>query len=74
MESTIAPYVKQLVKKYDLYIKTHPKGQELVKPVLEIQVAGSSTNEEEIKERVQKAVEELKQIGKQLGGTVKQTQ
>ena len=74
MESTIAPYVKQLVKKYDLYIKTHPKGQELVKPILEIQVAGSSTNEEEIKERVQKAIEELKQIGKQLGGIVKQSQ
>jgi len=74
MESTIAPYVKQLVKKYDLYIKTHPKGQELVKPVLEIQVAGSSTNESEIKEKVQKAVEELKQIGKQLGGTILQIQ
>ena len=74
MESTIAPYVKQVVKKYDLYVKTHPKGHELAKPILEIQVAGSSTNEEEIKERVQKAIEELKQIGKQLGGTILQSQ
>ena len=74
MESTIAPYVKRLVKKYDLYIKTHPKGQELANPILEIQVAGSSTNENEIKEKVQKAIEELKQIGKQLGGTILQSQ
>lgn len=70
MESTIAPYVKQLVKKYDLYIKTHPKGQELSRPILEIQIAGSSKDERDIKERIEKATEELKQIGKQLGGTI----
>ncbi|BAB66480.1 MULTISPECIES: nicotinamide mononucleotide deamidase-related protein [Sulfurisphaera] len=73
MESTIAPYVKQLVKKYDLYIKTHPKGQELSKPILEIQIAGSSENEAEIKERIQKALEELKEIGVKLGGTIIQS-
>ncbi|QIW24292.1 nicotinamide mononucleotide deamidase-related protein [Sulfolobus sp. S-194] len=73
MESTIAPYVKQLVKKYDLYIKTHPKGQELSKPLLEIQIAGSSENEAEIKERIQKASEELKEIGVKLGGVITQS-
>lgn len=71
MESSLAPYVKDLVKKYDLYIKTHPKGQELVKPLLEIQIAGSSENEDEIKTRIEKAVKELKDIGVKLGGVIK---
>ncbi|BFH74436.1 nicotinamide mononucleotide deamidase-related protein [Sulfurisphaera javensis] len=74
MESSIAPYIKQLVKKYDLYIKTHPKGQELTSPLLEIQVAGSSKDENEIRNRIEKAIEELKEIGIKLGGTILESQ
>lgn len=70
MESTIAPYVKQLVKKYDLYIKTHPKGYELSHPVLEIQVAGSSESYEDISRRINDCVLELKDIVKKLNGII----
>lgn len=72
MESVMAPYVKQLVKKYDVYIKTHPKGKELENPLLEIQVAGSSKNENEIKEKVKECINELKEIGIKLGGKLKE--
>ncbi|BCU71309.1 nicotinamide mononucleotide deamidase-related protein [Stygiolobus caldivivus] len=72
MESTIAPYVKQLVKKYDLYIKTHPKGKELENPVLEIQIAGSSISEDEIERKIKECKKELIDIGVRLGGLVEE--
>ena len=72
MESTIAPYVKELVKKYDLYIKTHPKGKELENPILEIQIAGSSENKEEIEKRVKECKKELMEIGNRLGGVIEE--
>ncbi|BDC19058.1 nicotinamide mononucleotide deamidase-related protein [Acidianus sp. HS-5] len=74
MESALAPYVKQLVKKYDLYIKTHPKGYELSNPSLEIQIAGNSENENEIKKRIESCINELKEYIKNLGGTIKTSQ
>ncbi|AHC51742.1 competence protein ComA [Sulfolobus acidocaldarius SUSAZ] len=72
MESTIAPYVKELVKKYNLYIKTHPRSKEMDKPELEVQVAGSSTDKEEIIRIVNECINELKQIGTRLGGRVQE--
>lgn len=72
MESTIAPYVKELVKKYNLYIKTHPRSKEMDKPELEVQVAGSSTDKEEITRIVNECINELKQIGTRLGGRVQE--
>ncbi len=71
MESAIAPYIAKLVKKYDLYIKTHPKGYELSNPTLEIQIAGSSENPEEIKERIKSCKEEIIKVAKELGGTIR---
>ncbi|AWR97099.1 nicotinamide mononucleotide deamidase-related protein [Acidianus sulfidivorans JP7] len=70
MESALAPYVKQLVKKYDLYIKTHPRGYELSNPSLEVQVAGSSENEEEITKKIDDCLNEIKNIAKNLGGII----
>ncbi|ARM75742.1 nicotinamide mononucleotide deamidase-related protein [Acidianus manzaensis] len=70
MESAIAPYIKQLVKKYDLYIKTHPRGYELSNPSLEIQIAGSSSNEEEINKKIDECLTEIKDIVKKLGGVI----
>ncbi len=74
MESALAPYVKQLVKKYDLYIKTHPKGYELSNPSLEIQIAGNSENEDEIRKRISNCIDELKEYIKNLGGIIKTSQ
>lgn len=74
MESTIAPYIKQLVKKYDLYIKTHPKGYELSEPYLEIQVAGSSNSYEEISRRIDSCINEIKDIVRNLHGIIRTEQ
>ena len=72
MESALAPYVKQLVKKYDIYIKTHPKGYELSHPVLEIQIATSGKVEEEVKAKIQNVKKELEDIVvKELKGIIK---
>lgn len=74
MESALAPYIKQLVKKYDLYIKTHPKGYELSNPSLEIQIAGSSEDEGEIRKRINDCIRELEEYIKNLGGVVRHSQ
>ncbi|AOL17687.1 competence damage-inducible protein A [Sulfolobus sp. A20] len=71
MESAIAPYIKTLVKKYDVYIKTHPKSYELTNPILEIQIATSGTNEEEVKNKVKGVKAELENIVRSLNGIIK---
>lgn len=70
MESAIAPYVTQLVKKYDLYIKTHPKGYELSNPSLEIQIAGSSENEKEIVNKIELCKNDIIQVIHKLNGKI----
>jgi molybdenum cofactor synthesis domain-containing protein len=70
MESAFAPYVKEAVKKFDLYVKTHPKGLEVSNPVLEVQVAGSSSDEAELNRRLNECVEYLKSKAVELGGKI----
>ncbi len=70
MESALAPYVKEAVKKFDLYVKTHPKGKEISEPELEVQIAGSSRDEEEIKRRISDCEAYLKEKAKELGGVI----
>ncbi|BBG27401.1 nicotinamide mononucleotide deamidase-related protein [Sulfuracidifex tepidarius] len=57
-ESSISPLIKELVKKYNLYIKSHPKGKELQDPELEIQIAGNGQLDE-IRRRVKECREEM---------------
>lgn len=57
-ESSISPIIKELVRKYNLYIKSHPKGKELENPELEIQIAGNGQLDE-IKRKVRECKEEL---------------
>ncbi|EZQ03185.1 damage-inducible protein CinA [Candidatus Acidianus copahuensis] len=70
MESALAPFITQLVKKYDLYIKTHPKGYELSNPMLEIQIAGSDKDEINLDKRISYCKEEIKEKVKELGGLI----
>ncbi|MEM0373934.1 MAG: nicotinamide mononucleotide deamidase-related protein [Sulfolobaceae archaeon] len=69
MESTIAPYVKELVNKYNLYIKTHPKGYEVQRPYIEVQIAGSG--DEKVRDLVKECKEELIKIFLKLGGKLR---
>jgi molybdenum cofactor synthesis domain-containing protein len=70
MESAIAPYITQLVKKYDLYIKTHPKGYELSHPSLEIQIAGNSEDEKDIANKIELCKSDIIQIIQKLNGKI----
>ncbi|BBD73895.1 competence protein ComA [Sulfodiicoccus acidiphilus] len=70
MESVLAPHVISRVKKYNLYIKTHPKGREVGDPYLEVQIAGSSPDREELLNRLESCEKELREIVAKMGGIV----
>ncbi|AEB94276.1 nicotinamide mononucleotide deamidase-related protein [Metallosphaera cuprina] len=70
MESELAPHIKKMVKEYDIYIKTHPKGHETKDPFLEIQVVSSGLNKDETLNRVKDTIARLKTIVKQLNGVI----
>ncbi|WP_338599637.1 nicotinamide mononucleotide deamidase-related protein [Sulfolobus tengchongensis] len=71
MESALAPYVKDLVKKYDVYIKTHPKSYELSHPILEIQIALNEKEEDKAKVKIQNVKNELIDAIKKLNGIIR---
>ncbi len=70
-ESTIAPIIDRVVKKYrTVYVKSHPRGEELNNPIIHVYVVASSLNDQreaaEIAEKVYKELVEefLKLKGK----------
>jgi len=72
-ESSAAPVVKSILKKYsNVYIKTHPKGHEIRAPVLDVYVMAASENPEEAKRTVNEVVEKLMNELKKLGGRIEQ--
>ncbi len=61
-ESSIAPLLKTIMKKYpNVYIKSHPKGSELVNPIVEIKVLASASNCDDASKLVRKVLEDVKQ-------------
>jgi molybdenum cofactor synthesis domain-containing protein len=68
MESALAPHIKRVVREYGLYIKTHPKGHEINDPYLEVQIAGSSYDKDEITRKVKNVREIISRIAMSLGG------
>ncbi len=59
-ESSLAPIIAKLVKKYeDVYVKSHPKGHEVREPVIEVYLMTCSTTKELATRRVNEAKEEL---------------
>ena len=72
-ESTAAKVVKKVVKKYNnVYIKTHPKGHEIKKPVLDVYVMTSGENELTAESVAEEVVSELKEGFKSLGGVIEE--
>lgn len=61
MESALAPVISELMKRHagQVYIKSHPKGIELSKPTLEVEVSASGGSEVEVRSRVEEVVREL---------------
>ncbi|KJE49234.1 MULTISPECIES: nicotinamide mononucleotide deamidase-related protein [Acidiplasma] len=62
MESSLAPYIKNLMKDYGdmVYIKTHPKGNEIKSPVLEIEVSASGNDKNMVQETIKNVINMIK--------------
>lgn len=70
MESSMAPYLKEIVKQFpQAYIKTHPKGSER-EPVIVIQILASSKDENELNSVISKIREKIESALKNLGGNI----
>ncbi len=70
-ESTAAKAVVEVLKNYpSAYVKTHPKGHELSKPVLEVYVLVSDVDKHKATELLNSLVVELKQKLRELGGMI----
>ncbi len=71
-ESTLAPILDKILSKYSrLYIKSHPKGEELGKPVIDIYVKAFSHNRREAEETLLDVIKSLKEELRKLGGRIK---
>ena len=71
-ESGLAPVLDHIARRNpQAYIKSHPKGHELDKPVLEIRVMASAINEEKALSIAENILEELISKVKELKGDVR---
>lgn len=61
MESALAPVVNEVMRLNAglVYVKSHPKGIEIEKPVVEVEVSASGSSEEEVKGRVKEAIKQI---------------
>jgi nicotinamide-nucleotide amidase len=72
-ESSAAKVVKEVLRKYGpVYIKTHPKGNEIREPVLDVYVMVSGDRPSEAEEIAGNVVKELMEKLKGLGGVVEE--
>ena len=69
-ESAAAPLIEKVMKKLPVYIKSHPSGHEIRRPILRINVMASSPKEEEAKRLVDEAIEMLKDLLAAEGGEI----
>jgi len=68
-ESSIAPYLRRLARKYPhAYIKSHPKGHETDNPILEMRVLASAETQEEARRICLEVLGELRKAVEELGG------
>ncbi|MCE4624681.1 MAG: nicotinamide mononucleotide deamidase-related protein [Desulfurococcales archaeon] len=70
-ESGIAPYLKRIARKYPhAYIKSHPKGHETDRPILDIRVLASAPTREEARSLAERIIAEIEETANGLGGQV----
>ncbi len=69
-ESAAAPLIERVMKEFPVYIKSHPHGHEIRKPVLKINITASSPEEGEAERIVKAALEKLKDLLIEEGGEV----
>ena len=63
MESSLAPFITELMKKYSgkVYIKSHPLGIENNNPRLDVEVYATGTDREKLKGDVRAVIEEIRE-------------
>ncbi len=69
-ESAAAPIIEKVMKKFPVYIKSHPSGHEIREPILRINVIASSPNKEEAEESAKGAIKMLKDLLAEQGGAI----
>ncbi len=70
-ESSLAPAIKRVARaRPECYVKSHPKGDELRRPVLDVRVLCHSDRCEEAERLAREAAEELSEEARGLGGVV----
>jgi nicotinamide-nucleotide amidase len=68
-ESTLAPVLKELAKKNpDAYIKSHPKGHEVLGPILDVRVLAGAADPAEAEERAKNITRRIAEEAVRLGG------
>ena len=62
-ESTIAPLLRRASREcHDCYVKSHPKGHELEKPVIEVKVLASAKECSEAEAKARRVLEKLRRL------------
>ncbi len=69
-ESAAAPIIEKVMKKFPVYIKSHPSGHEIRKPILKINITASSSNREEAEKSVREALKMLKNMLAEQDGVI----
>ncbi len=70
MESSLAPFVSELMKKYSgkVYIKSHPLGMENNNPQLDVEVSSTGSSRKEVENDVKNAIEAIREHWKERIG------
>lgn len=69
-ESEAAPIIEEVMRKADVYIKSHPSGHEVMRPVLRINVISYSLKGEEARSNLESALKLLSERMREKGGEV----
>jgi len=69
-ESSAAPLIERVMKRLHVYIKSHPSGHEVRRPILRINVVSSSLDRDEALKNVDDAIEMLKDLISKEGGEI----
>lgn len=69
-ESSAAPLLERVMKEFPVYIKSHPHGHEIRKPLLRINVIASSTRREEVERVLMDALKRLKDLLTEEGAEI----
>lgn len=69
-ESEAAPLIEETMRKFSVYVKSHPSGREVGEPLLRINVTSSSLSEAEARLNVEGALRLLSERLRERGGEV----